>query len=339
METIRVNVKDYPYDVIIGENLLSEINNFIDHKGKVLIISDDGIPYDYVTRVFSCFKQAYVKIFKKGEINKSLNTYTEIMNVLLVNNFDRHDAIIALGGGLTSDLAGFVAATYMRGIKFYVIPTTVLSQVDASIGGKVAVNFHGYKNLIGNFYQPAKVIIDTNTLLSLDKRLYSEGFAEVIKMAAIFDEEFFTSLEKDNLQIDEIIYRSLLIKKNVVELDEKEKGLRKILNFGHTIGHAIESLSNGKLLHGEAVAIGMLYCSEGEARERLMNLLQRYNLPINDDYSTEAIMKMLPHDKKKSGDFISVILCKRIGEYEIKDLALEEIEDLIRRNKDEKLIG
>ena len=218
------------------------------------------------------------------------------------------------------DLSGFVAATYMRGIDFYNIPTTLLSQVDSSIGGKTAIDFEGVKNIIGAFYQPKKVLIDSTTLLTLDNRLLSAGLAESIKMAATFSKELFDLIKgPDQLmnKIDDIIIQSLKIKKYVVENDPYEKSLRRVLNFGHTIGHGIEASLNGKLYHGECVALGMLYFSSDEVKVELINLLKKYNLPTSYDFDKNVAYKYITLDKKAVGEYINIIKCEKIGTFEI----------------------
>ena len=208
------------------------------------------------------------------------------MFFLSENGFSRKDNIVALGGGLTSDLAGYIASTYMRGMNFYIISTTLLADVDASIGGKVAINFNNVKNLVGSFYEPKKVIIDPTLLKSLDDRLFFEGLVEAIKMAMTFDKDLFEFIEKLSNRkevekhISEIIYRSLLIKKDVVEKDVKEENLRKTLNFGHTVGHALEMLYQGSKYHGECVAIGMTYFTNKVNRDRLIKFFNKFNIMI-----------------------------------------------------------
>lgn len=336
---IDVKLGQNSYQIIIQKGAINHLADHFDLDRKILLISDDLIPNEYVLTVLSQLKNGFVLRFPHGEESKNLETYQKILSTLKEHKFDRHDAVIALGGGLTSDIAGFAASSYMRGIDFYVIPTTLLAQVDASVGGKVAVNFEGIKNLVGAFYQPKGVLIDINTLQTLDKRLFNEGMAEVIKMAATSDKDLFHDLEKmedvcSNLEY--IIYHALLIKKNVVEQDEKEHDLRKVLNFGHTIGHAIEAKSNGELYHGECVAIGMLYLTKGEAKNRIKGLLEKFDLSTNNPYSVQDLRDYILLDKKNDGEQITVVEVNKIGTFDFNKLTHEELLKLMEEDQNEK---
>ena len=216
-----------------------------------MIITDTGIPMDYASIVASKCKEVYIKVVEQGEGSKSLQTAEEILTEMLNHEFGRKDCVVAVGGGVVGDLAGVVASLYMRGIDFYNVPTTVLSQVDSSIGGKTAVNLGGIKNVVGAFYQPKAVLIDPDTLLTLSERQIVNGLMEALKMGATSEPELFYIFKDGNWKdnIDSIIEKALLVKKYVVEQDEKESHLRKILNFGHTIGHGFESAAKGKFLH------------------------------------------------------------------------------------------
>ena len=249
---------------------------------------------------------------------------------MLRRGFSRKDAVVAVGGGVVGDLAGFVASAYMRGIDFYNIPTTVLSQVDSSIGGKTAVNLDGIKNIVGAFYQPKKVLVDLDLLDTLDERLISEGLAEALKMGLTSDEILFELFEKGNIKdnMDEIIYRSLMVKKSVVEQDEREQGLRKILNFGHTIGHGIESC--GGLYHGECVAVGMIPMVSEAIRPRLIKILEGLRLPISVEAEAGKIFEAMKHDKKSAGDRVTVVTVPKPGQFEMKEISFEEIYPLIK---------
>ena len=335
---LLVNLKEHSYPIIIENGAIKNIKRHLNLVGKVMIVSDDLIPNSYLEEVKKAYPNAVIKRFPHGENNKNLHIYEEILSSLSENGFSRKDHLIALGGGLTSDLAGFAASSYMRGISFYIIPTTLLSQVDASIGGKVAVNFNGYKNLVGAFYQPKKVIIDPEVLSSLEERLLNEGMAEVIKMACTSNATLFDYIESNQeLDYEKLIYESVKIKKDVVQQDEKESNLRKILNFGHTVGHAIEVLGNGNYYHGEAVAIGMTYFVSQEVKARLIPLLKRFSLPYEDEFNVKDIMEKIKHDKKANNDnSIDIIYVPEIGRYEIKKMSLEELERKIGEVKHEK---
>ena len=278
------------------------------------------MPSRYSEIILKQCLDGYIYTFEQGEENKSFKTYQDILSFLIDKSFTRTDAIVAVGGGVVGDLSGFVAATYMRGIDFYNIPTTLLSQVDSSIGGKTAIDFEGVKNIIGAFYQPKKVLIDSTTLLTLDNRLLSAGLAESIKMATTFSKELFDLIKGPNQlmnKIDDIIIQSLKIKKYVVENDPYEKSLRRVLNFGHTIGHGIEASLNGKLYHGECVGLGMLYFSSDEVKEELINVLKKYNLPTSYEFDKNVAYKYITLDKKAIGEYINIIKCEKIGTFEI----------------------
>lgn len=328
---IDVKTSTNTYEVIIENNILNKVCEYVSLNNKVLIVTDDGVPSAYVKTLAKQCEDSYVFTFKHGEESKNINTYQEIISFMISNNFTRGDLIIALGGGVVGDLAAFVASTFNRGIKFVNIPTTLLSQVDSSIGGKTAIDYDGIKNVIGTFYPPSLVLIDPSTLNTLEKRQFNAGLVEAIKMAATSNETLFKLIENSTdiyKDIQEIIYQALLIKKQVVEEDEKEKGLRKILNFGHTIGHAIEATSD--YLHGECVGLGMLYMASNEVKERLVKLLGKYNLPTKVDVNNDKLFSLILHDKKRSGKNIDIVLVDKIGTYKIKTIDVIEINDYMK---------
>jgi 3-dehydroquinate synthase len=244
--------------------------------------------------------------------------------------------VVAVGGGVVGDLGGFVASLYMRGVDFYNVPTTVLSQVDSSIGGKTAVNLAGIKNIIGAFYQPKAVLIDPDTLNSLSERQIVNGLFEAIKMGATSDKELFELFLngewKENLDL--IIEKALLVKKNVVEQDEKESHLRKILNFGHTIGHGFESAAHGRYLHGECVALGMLYMSSEEVQDQLCEIYEKLGFEIPEFYTfdLEEVREAITHDKKASGQNCSVVYVSEIGNGSIEEWSMDEVLDRLECN-------
>lgn len=325
---IKVNTTQDDYDIVIEPQALDHIEEYLNLNRKVLIITDSGVPTIYSEKVLAKCKEGYIYTILEGEASKSIENFEKILGFMVEKAFTRTDAVVAVGGGVVGDLSGFVSSCYMRGIDFYNIPTTLLSQVDSSIGGKTAVDFKGVKNIVGSFYQPKKVVIDSTTLKTLSKRLCHAGLVEAIKMAAIYNEDLFSFIENSSdleKDIDQIIYQSLLIKKDVVEKDPLEKNIRKILNFGHTFGHAIETLSNGSLYHGEAVGIGMLYFSSGDAYKRIFALLKKYELPTSTNHMINEMVDLVKHDKKASGDMISCIWVDKIGEYKILVKSIEEI--------------
>ena len=326
---LSLNLGENSYDIIVERGALSKIKEHLNLERKVLILTDSGVPSKYSQAVFQASKNGFVYTIKSGEASKSLENYSEIISFMIENSFTRTDAVVSVGGGVVGDLGGFVASTYMRGIDFYNVPTTLLSQLDSSIGGKTAIDFNGVKNVVGAFYQPKRVVIDSDTLKTLDRRQLMAGLCEAIKMAATSSCDLFELIEKsENLEndLDKIIVEGLKIKKDVVEKDPKEKNLRKVLNFGHTIGHAIESASSlGALLHGECVAIGMLPMCALNVRARVENLLKKYELPTESDLSIDVLMSYIQRDKKAKGDKITVIYVEEIGSYEMIDIDLNEM--------------
>ncbi len=317
------------YDIVIKRGTLNNLNKYLNLDRKVLIVTDSGVPKEYSKAVARQSTAPFVFTFTQGEESKNFDTYKAILEKMIKSGFTRSDCVVAVGGGVVGDMAGFAAASFMRGIDFYNIPTTVLSQVDSSVGGKVAIDFCGVKNIVGAFYPPKAVIIDADTLSTLPDRQISNGLCEALKMAATFDESLFKRFENDKIDINYIIEKSIKIKRNVVENDEKEQGLRRVLNFGHTIGHAIESENLNSLYHGECVALGMLYLCSDEAKARIKNALINLNLPTDISVDADKIIELISHDKKKSGDSVSVVWVPKIGSYEIKKMNLSQIKEVI----------
>ena len=329
--TMRMNLSDRSYDIVVERGCLDRAGDLLNLNRNVLIVTDDGVPAEYAECIAEQCLNPVIVIIKQGEENKTIATFEQLCKVMLQSNFNRNDCVVAVGGGIVGDLSGYVAASFMRGIDFYNVPTTLLSQVDSSIGGKVAVNLDSYKNIIGAFYQPKKVLIDPDVLNTLPERQLANGMAEAVKMSLTSDAELFELIEKGDIEqnIDVIIEKSLLIKKNVVENDERELGLRKILNFGHTIGHAIESDEYENLYHGECVALGMLpLCSES-VKGRLVPVLKKLGLPTEYAYNKELVANNLAHDKKSSSNSITGIFVEEIGSYKIKELTTSEFKELV----------
>ena len=329
---ISVNGETYEYEITLSGGALSRIGEILDLDRKVLIVTDDGVPVEYAEEVKSAARFPVPVTLPHGEATKSLENFASLLKVMLENGFTRGDCAVAVGGGVIGDLTGFAASAYMRGIDFYNIPTTLLSQVDSSVGGKTAVDFCGIKNSVGTFWQPKKVVIDPEVLHTLDDRLLAEGLAESVKMAATSDAELFSMIEgstdlRENLE--EIIRRSVMIKKAVVERDPTEKGERRVLNFGHTVGHAIESLAGGALLHGECVAVGMLpMCSDG-VRKRIEKVLEKYGLPTVTQYKSAEMLPLIAHDKKSDGDAVTAVTVDKIGSYSLVKMTADEIRERI----------
>ncbi|MCQ2555425.1 MAG: 3-dehydroquinate synthase [Clostridia bacterium] len=321
------------YDISIGDGYLSKAKQFFNLDRKVLVVTDTGVPKEYAKKVVKQCKEGYILTIPEGEKSKNTDVLLSICSELLKNSFTRSDAVVAVGGGVIGDMAGFAAAIYMRGIDFYNIPTTLLSQVDSSIGGKVAVDFNDVKNILGAFYPPKGVLIDPEVLKSLPSRQLSNGMAEAIKMALTFDAELFEYIGNSEpfTNLEEIIIGSLMIKKMVVEEDEKESGIRKALNFGHTIGHAIES-SEGMtgLYHGECVSLGMLPMCTPEIREKLIPVLRKYSLPVEKEVDIESVTGAVLHDKKTSAGSITVIKCSKVGTFEAEKLSQDSFVQFVK---------
>ncbi len=316
------------YEIWLERGALAKADQFFKLDRKVLIVTDSGVPSEYADTVANCCKTPFIEVFPQGEQQKNMDTYQSILSRLVQEGFSRTDCVVAVGGGVTGDMAGFAAASYMRGIDFYNVPTTLLSQVDSSIGGKVAIDFKGYKNIVGAFYQPKGVLIDPNVLNTLPARQIANGLAESIKMAATNDEELFVFLEEnDPLQnLDKVIEGSLLIKKYVVEQDTKEMGLRRVLNFGHTAGHAIETVSGlSGLYHGECVALGMLIMADPKPRERLRKVLEKVGLPTSYTYDKQKVIAAMAMDKKVSGGEITVVDLPAIGQFALNKISLDTL--------------
>lgn len=324
--------KNNQYKIYIGHNSISKKNlvPLIKSHKKLLIISDSGVPKEIIQKVHHISK-ATSKIFaftlNQGESSKSLGNFQKIINFLIEQQFDRSDAIIAVGGGVVGDISGYVASSYLRGIQFIQIPTTLLAQVDSSVGGKTAINISAGKNLVGAFYNPKGVIIDTSSLHSLPTREFRAGLAEVIKYGLIQNKKLLSLLSHNIVNIlgrqpgivEQIIYESLKTKSKIVTQDEKETGIRAILNFGHTFGHAIEAHEKyKKILHGEAVAKGMLVaskisCLEGCISEKdflkISALLEAYGFDLSlDQYKYLDLKPFIFRDKKMQGGSLNLIL-------------------------------
>ncbi len=331
---IPVKTSTDEYDIILRRGALKEAGVLLNLDRRVLIVTDTGVPALYSKAVAKHCRAPVVVTIEQGEMSKTLDTWQTLLSALVENNFTRTDCIVAVGGGVVGDISGFAAAAFMRGIDFYNIPTTVLSQVDSSIGGKTAIDFMGLKNLVGAFWPPKRVIIDPDTLKTLPKRQIANGLAESVKMSLTSDARLFELFETadvwDNAVIDKIIEGSLLIKRSVVEADEHEAGLRKILNFGHTLAHAIESVNRMQnYFHGECVALGMLPMCSDSVRQRLVSVLKKLELPTKFDAAADSIIEACRHDKKAAGDFITVVTVENAGSFELKKLHFAEYEKLI----------
>lgn len=349
MQLVHVNLGEKAYDIKIAKDLLpnigEEVKQLLPKAQKVVIISDDNVAPLYADilkeSLVAVNLDVNVVIFPAGEQSKSIKVFAEILERLAEYKVTRTDVIITLGGGVVGDLGGFVASSYMRGIPFIQVPTSLLAQIDSSVGGKVAVDLQAGKNLVGAFYQPKAVFIDTNLLNTLPDRFFYDGLAEVIKYGCIQDKDLFVKLEscqnKADLMndIEEIIAICCNIKARIVEKDEFDTGVRMLLNFGHTLGHAIEQyFSYSKFTHGEGVAIGMYQftkCTEnmGITKKntvgRLKRVLEKYNLPLIAPVCKEELLDVMAKDKKKAGNQITLVILEEIGVGTLKKINWQQM--------------
>jgi 3-dehydroquinate synthase len=345
MRELSVGLGERSYPIFIQQGLLDKIGRELQKKPfakRYGIVADDNVADLFGERLLESLQksdiQAEIIIFPKGEASKNLATIAELASTLARMGFDRKDGLLALGGGVTGDITGFLAACYMRSIPYAQVPTTLLAQVDSSVGGKTGVDIPEGKNLVGAFYQPKAVFIDSQVLQLLPQAELLNGLAEVIKYGVIFDRDFFRFLEMSHRNIlaldlqvlEDVIARCCKIKAAVVESDEKESDFRRILNFGHTIGHAVEAVSGYMLAHGSAVAMGMVAASElavlkgfldRREKERIENLLHQFGLPvaIPEEYDRGRIQKHLLADKKTIGGRVFFVLPTTIGKVIITD--------------------
>ena len=345
MSLIKLHVKtgNQKYPIFIGNNILNKLNKILKENlinfNQCLVIADKNVPKKLIHKALSSLPKKKISLhyFRSSEKNKNQKSINNILSILLSKNFNRNDCVISIGGGITGDISGFAASMFKRGLKFINIPTTLLSQVDSSIGGKTGINNKYGKNLIGAFYQPSLVISDIVFLKSLPKREIICGYGEILKHAIIADKKFFSFLNINGSQIlnlkspliEKAIFRSCSIKKKVVETDEKEFGIRKILNFGHTFAHAYEAALgySKKLNHGEAVILGIKTAAKFSLLNNILNIkefklieshLNKLNLPknINEFCSTkdsDKILSFMKKDKKNNTNKINLVLLKNIG--------------------------
>lgn len=341
MKSISVNASS-PYDVLIGSGLL-------DHAGehllsvlkigcKIAVISDSNVYPIYGGSVDKSLQQAGFAVlhytFPAGEASKHAGTYLEILNFLAENHMTRGDAILALGGGVVGDMAGFAAATYLRGIPYIQVPTSLLAMVDSSVGGKTAIDLPAGKNLVGAFYQPRLVLCDLNCLASLPEQIFCDGCAEVIKYGILYDANLFAHLAEQGLAFDReaVISRCVELKRNVVAQDEFDTGARQKLNLGHTIGHGIEAQSCFTITHGQAVAIGMAIVAKAGCKQiyaPITNLLKKFHLPTTTDFTAKQLYSSALSDKKRSGGTVSLIIPNAIGDCRIVPTPVEQLESFI----------
>ncbi len=332
------------YDIIIGENLLHDVGKLsaeVISPCRAAVISDDIVAPLYADAVMTSLTDAGYKpilfTVPHGESSKSAENYINILNFLAENHISRSDCIFALGGGVIGDLSGFVASTYLRGIRFIQIPTTLLSMVDSSVGGKTAINLSAGKNLVGAFYQPSLVICDYSTLDTLPSDIFSDGCAEVIKYGIINDRELFEKLKNPiHPQIEDIIENCVKNKRDIVNEDERDTGVRQLLNLGHTVAHAVEKCSNFEISHGSAVSIGialvsrsaykMGLCTKDEL-EQTISLLRSYSLPVDCPFPAGDMAEVALGDKKRTGDTITLVIPYGIGNCKLVPTRTEQIQE------------
>lgn len=346
MKKLTVNVND-KYDILIEKGLIKkagELTKTVLSGKKLVLVSDTNVYPIYGDDVKSSLEaegyDVYTYIFEAGEASKTTKTVIDMVEFMAQNELTREDGVVALGGGVCGDMAGFAAAIFLRGIKFVQIPTSLLAQVDSSVGGKTAVDLPQGKNLCGAFHQPSLVIIDPNVLDTLTEHYFADGMGEVIKYGCIKSETLFNRLENENPKdfIDDLIFECVDIKRQVVENDEKEHGERALLNFGHTCGHAIEKLWNFEAVsHGEAVGIGMVMITrvsenigitEKGTTDRIINVLKKNGMKIEDTHSISEIVGAMSADKKRTGNGIKFAMLNSIGDSFIKPVENEDIKKI-----------
>lgn len=346
MKTITVSASR-SYDVIVGHGLLDQVAAYVSQikpSAKIAIISDDHVWPLYGDFVLNNLKNAGYQVcyfvFPSGEESKNGNTYLSIVNFLAENQILRSDLLMALGGGVVGDITGFAAATYLRGIRYIQIPTTLLAMVDSSVGGKTAIDLSSGKNLVGAFYQPSLVICDINTLSTLPDDILRDGCAEVIKYGVLYDRNLFTHLFKAGLSFDReaVISRCIELKRDVVAEDEFDNGARQKLNLGHTIGHGVEAQSKYAISHGKAVAIGMAIVAKSAVANNICNkqvatdiycVLQKFGLPFSTQFSAKELYASALSDKKRAGGVVNLIIPESIGSCIISPTPINELESFI----------
>ena len=335
------------YDVLVGENLLSDSGKYISSVIKpctLCVVTDSNVDTLYADIIMSTLaKSGFLVckfVFPAGETSKNMTTLDTLLTFLAEHQLTRSDAIVALGGGVTGDMAGFAAAVYLRGIDFVQIPTTLLAAVDSSVGGKTGINTNIGKNLIGAFWQPCLVICDCKTFDTLPHEILLDGIAEAIKYGVIIDQALFNYLASDEISLPMVVERCVAIKRDIVEQDERDTGRRQLLNFGHTIGHAIEKCSNYEISHGHAVAIGMVIVSKAsdatgltdeDCTTPIQTLLEQYGFDLDFWFTTEELELAALSDKKRAGSNITLITPKTIGDCRLTNLEIPLLKEFIDR--------
>lgn len=321
------------YNVYLRAGALRRAGEILPREGRTFVVTDDGVPAEYARAVAGHAPRAAVYTLPRGEGSKSPAVLTDLLEAMQTAGLTRSDRVAAVGGGVVGDLAGLAAALYMRGIDWYYFPTTVLAMADASVGGKTAVDLGGVKNAVGAFWPPKAVVIDPRVLDTLPPRQYSNGLAEAVKMALTHDPELFARFEDPAGcgPIEDVLISCLRIKASVVEADEREGNLRRVLNLGHTLGHGLEAAAGGALLHGEAVALGMIPVCAPEVRARLIPVLRRLGLPtyVNFELDPEAVLAAVSHDKKSADGGITLVTVPAVGAFAFRRAGLPELRQML----------
>lgn len=352
-EVLRVDTSSRTYDVVVGRGLLDGLGARMRaslEADAAFVVTDDNVAPHYLDRVLASLRDAGFScahvVVPAGESHKNLRTFSDIVEAMARASLTRDSVVVALGGGVVGDMAGFAAASYMRGIRVVQVPTTLLSMVDSSVGGKTAIDLSCGKNLVGAFLQPSLVVADVMTLGTLDAEVFADGMGEVVKHGVLADEGLFESLadrpprqDGDPAHLAQVVARNVAIKRDVVRSDERELGLRQTLNLGHTIGHAIEAASGFSLGHGHCVAAGL--CCVSRAAEalgwselglagRVVACVAAQGLPTGTDLGTDELLFQATHDKKRHGDSVNLVVPVRIGRAELRRVSLDELADVIR---------
>lgn len=345
MKSVRVPASK-EYEVIIGSGIISTLGEkcvSLLGKRRCVVITDSNVAPLWLDKAVDSLEKSGIDVitytFPAGEESKSAKTLFDILEFMADNRLTRTDFAVALGGGVTGDMTGLAASLYLRGIPFVQVPTTLLAAVDSSVGGKTAVNLTAGKNLMGAFYQPSLVVCDTDTLSTLSPEIFADGMAEVIKYGVIFDRKLFDAVKHGNIKdnTENIIARCVELKRDVVEKDEFDKGDRQLLNFGHTMAHSIEKLSNFEISHGSAVAIGMVIAakasialgwSDEDCTDGIIEANRNNNLPCECTFSPEELADAALSDKKRAGGEITFVVPKKIGECVLKKISVDALKEI-----------
>ncbi len=345
--TVKISASG-TYEVIIESGIMEKVGEKCKElfkACKAILITDDKVAPLYLEKVRSSLQKSGFEtaefIFKNGEISKNIDTFSAILEFMAESKVTRSDIVVALGGGVVGDMAGFAASVFLRGIPFVQIPTTLLAMVDSSVGGKTAIDLKAGKNLAGSFYQPSLVLCDYLSLDTLEDSVFATGMAEVIKYGVIFDKNLFDLVKSGNVKenIEFIIKRCVELKRDVVQNDEHDTGERQLLNFGHTIGHAIEKCSDFSIPHGDAVAIGMVIASKASnafgwsaenCTDEIIKALENNSLPVKCDFSANELFSVALNDKKRAGDKISLVIPEKMGHCVLKKVEINSVLELIK---------